>query len=197
MQVLQDGEAPAVIGFMATRRSSPAKAMTLPGPDAAQMRKILEIGARAPDHGKLTPWRFVAYAPAACERINKAVLTRALHLNPMLGDAEREIERTRFTRAPAVVGVFSRASEHPKIPVWEQELSAGAVCMNILIAANALGFDAQWITEWVAYDSALRQPLGIEDGEKVAGFIHIGTRTMPKTERDRPVLEDIVRVMER
>ncbi|HEV7959922.1 MAG TPA: nitroreductase family protein, partial [Rhizomicrobium sp.] len=110
------------------------------------------------------------------------------------GERERQIdeERKRFLRAPVVVGVISAAREQIKIPVWEQELSAGAVCQNLLIAAHASGFVANWITEWYAYHSEVKERLGLKPGERVAGFIYIGTSSMELDERPRPEMDKIV-----
>lgn len=186
----------AVIDFMRTRRSVPAKAMAGPGPDEAELRQMVEIASRVPDHGKLAPWRLVRYAPDYCRELGRSCEARALELNGQMGDDLREIERTRFTRSPVVVGIVSRAAPHPKIPLWEQRLSAGAVAMNLLIAANAFGYDAQWLTEWPAYDEKMRPLLGAGPEDRIAGFVHIGTRTLPKTERDRPSLDQVFSVME-
>lgn len=183
-----------VVEFMKTRRSVPAKMMGPPGPGDDELAEILTIAARSPDHGKITPWRFIRYSPAWCESIGETLVERARALNGPLNEEQEAIERERFTRAPVVIAVVSCPRAHPKVPEWEQVLSSGAVAMNLLIAANALGFDAQWITEWVAFDDELHPQLGLHDGERVAGFIHIGTRTAPKTERDRPSLSDLLTV---
>ena len=185
-----------VIEFMRTRRSVPAKALSAPGPDEDEVRQMVEIATRAPDHGKLAPWRLVRYAPDYCRRLGKACEERARELNGEMSEELREIERTRFLRAPVVIGVVSRAAPHPKIPEWEQRLSAAAVAMNLLIAANAFGWDAQWLTEWPAYDEKVRPLLGAGANDRIAGFVHIGTRTLPKTERDRPSIDDVFTVME-
>ena len=189
-----------IIEFMRTRRSVPAKTMAgsdpATGPDENEIRTMIEIASRVPDHGKLAPWRFVRYAPDYCLRLGELCEVRAVELDPGLNDDMREIERMRFLRAPVVIGVMSRTVQHPKVPVWEQELSAGAAAMNLLIAANALGYDAQWLTEWPAFDESIAPALDVRPGERVAGFIHVGTRTMPKTERDRPAAEDVYSVFE-
>jgi len=178
----------------------PAKLMTGPGPNHQQLNRILEIACRVPDHGKLTPWRIIHYGEKKCVDLGKKLLARAREIarldNRQLTVDEAEIEAKRFLRTPVVLCIVSNAKPHPKIPEWEQILSAGAVAMNMLIAANASGFDAQWLSEWYAYDESLREELGLNENEKVAGFIHIGTRQFPKTERDRPRIENIYSIIE-
>jgi nitroreductase len=187
---------PEVIEFMRTRRSVPAKTMSGPGPSEAEIRTMIEIASRVPDHGKLAPWRFIRYAPAYAEKLNAICLARAMERDPALPEELVAFERTRFTKVPVVIAIASRTQSHPKVPVWEQELSAGAAAMNLLIAANALGYDAQWLTEWVSFDEKLQPALGVKPGERLAGFVFIGTRTTPKTERDRPAISDVYTVME-
>lgn len=187
----------AVIDFLKTRRSVPAKIMGGPGPSAGELRQIIAIASRVPDHGKIAPWRFVNYGDAAKKRLGELILARALEKQPDLSPELAEIERTRFSRSPQVVAMFSKPVDHPKVPEWEQLLSAGAAGMNFLNAANAYGYDAQWLTEWYAFDETLQEALGTRTGEKIAGFFHIGTRTMPKTERARPEISDIYSLMER
>ena len=191
----------AVLDFMSNRRSVPAKFMSGPGPDHEQLVAILNIASRAPDHGKLTPWRFIHYGPQKCAELGEVILKIAHQRASEKGQALNEeliaIERHRFVRAPVVVAVVSTAAEHQKIPQWEQILSSGAVAMNMLIATNAAGFDAQWLTEWCAYDEALREDFGLKDGERITGFIHMGTRLNPKTPRGRPELEDIYTYVEK
>lgn len=185
----------AVLAFMRTRRSVPAKMMAGPGPGEAEIEEMVGIASRVPDHGKLSPWRIVRYAPEYCHWLGERCEARAIALDPAMNEEMRKIERQRFIRAPVVLGIVSTAAPHPKIPVWEQQLSAGAVAMNMLIAANALGYDAQWLTEWVAFDEELAPALGVEPGDRIAGFVHVGTRTSPKTERDRPALHDVYSVL--
>jgi nitroreductase len=188
---------PEVLEFMRTRRSVPAKTMSGPGPSEAEVEAMIAIASRVPDHGKLAPWRFIRYAPAYAARLSEMCLARALERDPALPQDLREFERTRFTKTPVVIAVVSRTQpNHPKVPVWEQELSCGAAAMNLLIAANAHGYDAQWLTEWVSFDEKLAPALGVKPGERLAGFVYVGTRTTPKTERDRPALADIYSVME-
>ena len=181
-----------LIDYLATRRSVPAFQMCEPGPSTAELEQILTLAVRVPDHGKLAPWRFVVYRGAARAKIGVALLTMALGKNPALSEEMIAVERARFTRAPVVIGVISTARPHVKIPEWEQLMSAGAVCLNLLMAANALGYVSNWLTEWFAYDEGAHPLLGIQPGEKVAGFIHIGSTTFPITERPRPALGDVV-----
>lgn len=185
-----------VLNFLKTRRSVPSKMMAGPAPNISEIEEMLEIACRVPDHGKLAPWRFVLFSDAAKQRINKSIHTRALALNPSLNEDLQDVERTRFPISQAIIGLFSTVKAHPKVPVWEQELSAGASAMNLLMAANASGYDAQWFTGWYAFDEELTAGFGLQSQERIAGFIHIGTRQMPKSERPRPELTDIFTTME-
>jgi nitroreductase len=184
--------APQALDLLLTRRSCSAKSMTAPGPDAAQLRTILAAGARVPDHGKLAPWRFIVFEGEARARMGDI-------LAECVGTAEREVtpervalERGRFLRAPVVVGVVSRVREGIAIPVWEQQLSAGAACQNMLIAAHAMGFVANWITEWCAYNPCVLEKLGLKEGERIAGFIYIGSPAATLEERVRPDLDGLI-----
>ncbi len=181
-----------LIDYLAVRRSVPAFQMCEPGPSTSELEQILTLAVRVPDHGKIAPWRFVVYRDAERARIGEALLAMALEKNPALSEEMIAVERARFTRAPVVIGVISTAGPHVKIPEWEQLMSAGAVCLNLLMAANAHGYVSNWLTEWFAYDEKAHPLLGIRPGEKVAGFIHIGSTTFPVTERPRPALSDVV-----
>ena len=189
-----------VIDFMRQRRSVPAKFMSTPAPNDEELGVILEIAARVPDHGKLAPWRFIRYSATKCAKLGEQLYQRAIAIARQKGQTLsrdlQEIEKQRFLRAPVIIAVVSTAADHPKIPQWEQVLSAGAVAMNMLVAANAHGFDAQWLSEWYAYDEELAQDLGLKDNERFVGFIHIGTRTNPKFERDRPNVDQLLSLME-
>jgi nitroreductase len=182
--------APEALDLLLTRRSGSAKAMKSPGPSKKQLMDILEAGARAPDHGKLFPWRFIVFEGDGRVRAGD-VLAEVLEAE---GEREKHVaeERGRFLRAPLVIGVISSARELHKVPVWEQELSAGAVCQNILIAATALGFVGNWLTEWYAFHPMVKEKLGLKAGERVAGFIYIGTTKDDLEERPRPDLGKIV-----
>lgn len=178
--------------YLETRRSIPAYQMREPGPKQAELEDILRLASRVPDHGKLAPWRFVVYRGAERVRIGEELLALRIAVEPGLSPELIEVERTRFTRAPVVVAVISKAASHVKIPEWEQVMSAGALCLNMLFAANALGYVANWLTEWFAFDDRAFPLLGVKPGEKVAGFIHIGSTDFPVVERPRPDLSETV-----
>jgi nitroreductase len=179
------------IDLLLSRRSVKPMTMAEPGPDADQLETILRVGARVPDHGKLAPWRFILFRGEARAAFGRVLRARYAELEPSAMEDRLAMEETRFTRAPLVVAVISRHVPSQKAPEWEQRLSAGAVCQNMLVAATALGFGACWLTEWCAFDSGIDAALGLEDGEKVAGFIYFGTPTLPNDERARPDLNDI------
>jgi len=164
--------------------------MTGPGPDKSQLDQILQAAARTPDHGKLFPWRFIVFEGDGRARMG-TVLAEA---QKAFGADEKTLamERERFLRAPVVVGVVSRVTPGIKIPEWEQMLSAGAVCQNMLLAAHSLGFVANWLTEWCAYDADVAGALGLKDGERIAGFVYIGTSAVTLEERPRPKMDEIV-----
>ncbi|HZW16352.1 MAG TPA: nitroreductase [Brevundimonas sp.] len=170
---------------LATRRSAPAQALIAPGPSPAGIERILSLGARSPDHGKLFPWRFVVMGPQTRAGLAEALLPLAdRQADP--GKARKVL--SKLTAPPLTILVVSRPVESQKVPVWEQQLSAGAVCMNLEHAANALGYSASWITDWYSYDPQALELLGVMAGEQVAGFIHIGTLAEPPLERPRPDL---------
>ncbi|ULR45964.1 nitroreductase [Rhizobium sp. K102] len=181
-----------LIDYLAVRRSIPAFQMCEPGPEKAEIEAILRLASRVPDHGKIAPWRFIVYRGQERVRLGEALLTLALETKPDLSEEMIQVERTRFTRAPVVVAVVSRAGPHIKIPEWEQLMSAGALCLNVILSANAHGYVANWLTEWFAYDERSYPLLGVGSDEKVAGFIHIGSTTFPAIERPRPELADTV-----
>ena len=182
-----------VLKLLSTRRSVKAAMLTTPGPSASELDTILTCAARVPDHKKLTPWRFMVFEGDARARFGE-VLAQTLQAedkeppSPM----RLETERNRFLRAPAVIGVISRVVPVTGAPEWEQVLSAGAAAFNVCLAANAIGFGTCWITEWYAYSPGVRTALGLADNERVAGFIYVGTPKERQTDRDRPVLGDIV-----
>ncbi|MCA1492875.1 nitroreductase family protein [Sinorhizobium alkalisoli] len=181
-----------LVDYLASRRSIPAFQMGAPGPGKTEVEEMLRLASRVPDHGKLAPWRFIVYRGEERVRISARLKEMALAAKPDLSEEMIRVEETRLTRAPVVVAVVSKAAPHFKIPEWEQVMSAGAVCLNLLMAANALGYASNWLTEWYAFDEKAHPLLGVEPGERIAGFIHIGTAMVPPTERPRPELKEIV-----
>lgn len=171
------------------RRSAPAQALEAPGPSEAELSRILEIGARTPDHGKLAPWRFVVMGPQSRTRLaaQLAALAEQKGLPP-----KAQAVLAKLTAAPLTVLVISSPTPNDKVPVWEQELSAGAVSMNLEHAAGAFGYSASWITDWYSFDPDATALFGVRAGERIAGFIHLGTLAQPPLERPRPDLSAIV-----
>ena len=175
------------LSLLASRRSASAKALREPGPSPEQLAQILEIAVRVPDHGKLTPWRFIIFDGAERAAFGRILEQRWQELHPHHGAESLANARHMFDRAPVVICVVSRAGPHPKIPEWEQQLSAGAVCQNILIAATAMSIGCQWMTDWCAYDPVTTAAMGLELGERVAGLIYLGEPVEVLTDRPRPV----------
>lgn len=180
------------ISLLKQRRSVPPQFLTAPGPEGVQLDELLAIAARVPDHGKLAPWRFIVFKGEARDGAADVVARVFRERNPQASDDQVEFERKRLTHAPVIVAVVSRAREHAKIPLWEQELSAGAVCMTMLTAAHAMGYAGSWLTNWFSFDRTVLGEFGVGADERIAGFIHIGTPTAPITDRERPVMADIV-----
>ncbi|PQZ77395.1 MULTISPECIES: nitroreductase [unclassified Brevundimonas] len=173
----------AILSRLATRRSASAQLLSAPGPSEAEIEQILHLGARTPDHGKLFPWRFVVLGPQS-----RADLSEAL---AALAETQNRVDKdlavlAKLANPPLTIMVVSTPIQGHKVPVWEQQLSAGAVCMNIEHAADALGYSASWITDWYSYDPAAVALFGVKDGETIAGFIHLGTVTEAPLERPRP-----------
>ncbi len=178
----------AALRFLALRRSASAQTLRAPGPNTSDLNDLLRLATRVPDHGKLAPWRFIIL-----EGADKAAFARSLEA---VAETRPEPERLKaalikLTAPPLCVTVISRVTEN-KIPLWEQELSAGAVCMSLLLAAQALGFGANWITDWYAFDPDAAALLGLAAHERVAGFVYIGTTIEPPAERVRPDVASLV-----
>lgn len=185
-----------LMDHLLTRRTVPSADLGLPVPDESQMETILTAAFRVPDHKAMKPWRIIRFSAAGCEAMNKAIETRFRALNPDAHPKALAVEQTRFSRAPMVVAVISSPGDPERAPLWEQYLSAGAVCTNLIHACYAAGFSAQWLSEWYAYDPIILAELGVSDGEQVAGFIHIGTPTIIPVERPRPDLSEFVSIWE-
>jgi len=179
---------PSTLAFLARRRSASAMALTAPAPSDAELATLLRLATRVPDHGKLSPWRFVVLKGDAKRRFI-AGLEAVAATRP---DGERLKAKLGKLKAPPLsVAVVSRLSPGD-IPEWEQRLSAGAVCMTLIVAAQAMGYGANWITDWYAYDEAALRLLGLREGEQVAGYVHLGTSAEAPLERVRPDVSAIV-----
>jgi nitroreductase len=184
----------AMIDLLLRRRSVPPAFLGDPGPRADELETLLTAAVRVPDHGKLQPWRLILFQGEARERASRIVERHFLAANPAADEVARKKEAQRFSQAPLVVAVVSRAAEHPKIPVSEQRASAAAICENLIVAATALGYGASWLTGWFAYDAAVLAELGVAEGETVAGFVHIGTPRETIPDRPRPNLQEVVTI---
>lgn len=181
------------LALLRLRRSTAADCLTGPGPEGEALQAILAAGARVPDHRRVTPFRFVVFEGEARARAGE-VLAAAFAKNDLEAEQARiEKERTRFMRAPVIVAVVSKVDKTHRTPEWEQILTAGAVCQNMLIAASASGFAAQWLTEWYAYDEFVLEQFGLSAEERIAGFIYIGAAKENPKERARPILGELIR----
>ena len=182
----------SLLAYLRTRRSARPRDLVEPGPDAAQLRDILAIAARTPDHGKLAPWRFV-HIPKESRDGFAAMLERAYRAERAEpGRLELEAVQRFAHQAPELVVVLSSPVESAKIPAWEQELSCGAACMNLLHAARATGFAGGWVTGWMAYSPVVREALGARPAERIAGFFFLGTPGGALEERARPALDQLI-----
>ena len=176
------------LSLLARRRSTAAIAMRDPGPSEDELDTLLSLTARVPDHGKLAPWRFLIFQGEDRAHFGQ-ILAKIWGQDNEMDAARQELEQNRFTRAPLVIAVISNVIENHKIPEWEQILSAGAVCQNLLLGAQAMGYASQWLTEWYAYHPFAKDTLGLRSGERVAGFIFIGSTDDEPVERVRPAAE--------
>ena len=182
-----------MLEFLLSRRSVKAAQMAPPGPSAAELGRILTAAARVPDHKKLTPWRFIIFEGAARGRFGEILAEACQREQDMAPSAIRlQTERERFERAPVVVALISSPVDKPGVPLFEQILSCGAVGQNLCLAANALGYGTNWLTEWVATSPAIARALDLQPQERIAGFIYIGTAIQRQPDRERPDLAKIV-----
>lgn len=178
----------AVLDFLHTRRSRPAKLLRAPAPDRAALKPMLVAAGRTPDHGKLEPWRFIVLERAALDRLAEAAATRGREKG--LSDEDIGKATSQFADSPLCVAVIEVQKESEKIPAIEQTYSAGAVCLALLNAALASGWGANWLSGWSAHDTVFCETaLGLNSNERVAGFIHIGTATAIPPERPRPDID--------
>lgn len=175
-----------------SRISSPSKHLGGPGPNSAQLHEILQSALHCPDHGRLRPWRFVIIRAEQGKKLGDLLLARVLQKLPEASSVRLEKEQTRFSFAPVIVTVVLNPVKNHKVPEIEQVLSGGALCMNMLHAAHQLGFGAQWLTGFAAYDPTIQHALGLSADEQILGFIHIGTKTLEPAERERPDVNSLL-----
>jgi nitroreductase len=180
------------LDLLATRRSVPANALAEPAPSAEELDRMLTIASRVPDHGKLAPWRFIVIEGEARATLDARLAGLLRELDPSVSEGRVAAQAKNFSASAIVIAVVSRAAPHVKIPEWEQVLSAGAVCMNLCVAANALGYGAQWLSGWAAYEPRAAEIIGLRPGERIAGFIHVGSPTERLPDRPRPPLSETV-----
>lgn len=181
----------STLSLLQTRRSGKSKTMTAPGPDAEQVNLLLSIGLRVPDHGKIAPWRFVVIEGEDQQRFSSGLTDLYKADKPNAPALEVQAIADFALAAPTLIAVLSRVNPERTIPAWEQELSAGAACQNMLVAAHAMGFHGQWLTGWPAYADGVIDLLGGEPGDRVAGYLFFGTVDAPLKERPRPAVEDV------
>ena len=199
MAALPQDSAPALnvvdgapIDFLTSRRSVLAAQLVEPGPSEAELERMLEAAVRVPDHGRLTPWRLQVLGKAAQAELGDLMVAEFGRNEPEARPERLDLERVRPQRSPVLVVVSSRIDPDNEIPAVEQLLSCGNVCFALIQAATALGYGAQWVTNWCAYHDAVKAALDIPADQHLVGFIHIGTPKGPPSERQRPVLADVV-----
>jgi len=181
------------LDFLEGRRSQPSRQLGEPGPTAEQLERLLAAAIRVPDHGKLTPWRLLLIRGEQRAKLGEALTEIHARVDPDVPPAVLHKDRERFNFAPLIVTVIARVEpNHPKVPEQEQVLSAGYVAYNLLLGAQALGFGAQILTGWAAYDRDVAQLLGLGDNERIVAFVHIGTAHEQAPERTRPALAEVV-----
>jgi len=180
---------PEALALLAYRRSASAATLAEPGPDPTQLDDLLRLATRVPDHGKLAPWRFILL-----QESKAAFGSRLLEIAQRRADAEKAIAALgKFHPAPLAIALVSHVTPAHKIPEWEQVLSAGAAAFALLLGAQAMGFGANWISDWYSGDSEVAALLGLGPTERLAGFIYVGTATAAPLERARPELPAVVR----
>ncbi|MBR0552637.1 nitroreductase family protein [Stakelama marina] len=179
--------------LIATRRSGKPRDMVAPGPSEQQLRDMIALAARTPDHGKLAPWRFVIVPQDKRDRLAQVIIDAYRTERPEAGRLEIAAFEQFAHQAPALVVALSSPRTESHIPLWEQELSAGAACMNLLHAAHAEGFVAGWLTGWAAYSEAVRDAFG-KAPERIAGFVFIGSPSRDLSERPRPEMAQVASV---
>jgi nitroreductase len=182
------------LSLLLQRHSAPSRQLGEPAPAGDELEALLQAAIRVPDHGKLVPFRLILLRGEAKRVFGERLAALSLRLHPDLPESKREKERTRYAFAPLVVAVVAHLDPDSKVPAIEQQLSAGCVAYNLLLGAQALGYGAQWLTGWAAYDREAAVILGLAGHEQVIGFVHIGTPQVDVPDRDRPALDDVLRV---
>lgn len=183
----------SALDILDQRRSVPSRQLGEPGPDAAELQDLLTAAIRVPDHGKLVPFRLLLVRGEARAKLGAALAGIHARNEPDAAPAALQKDRERYSFAPLIVAVIARLeANHPKVPEQEQLLSAGCVAYNLLLGAQALGYGAQWLTGWAAYDRDAANLLGLAAHERVVGFVHIGTSREPAPERNRPALAEVL-----
>lgn len=181
-------ESAEMLALLARRRSTKIAHLVEPGPSPDQIDALIALSTRVPDHGKIGPWRFVVIDGDARARAGEALAQVIAH-DAGVDDAKLAAARGIFLRAPSCAMVVSSPKPSPKVPEWEQIMSAGAVCFALLLGAHAMGFAGAWLTEWPAFDARARKALGLADHERIAGFVYLGTAREPAIERVRATAE--------
>jgi nitroreductase len=184
--------ASSVVDFLLSRSSAPIPELKEPAPSDAEIETLIRVATRVPDHGRLQPWRFILYRGDSRVEVGKRLAEIAEKREGPLPEGRRQQELSRFSRAPLVVGVVSSPKPSPKIPEWEMLLSGAAAAMNLVIAANAMGYGTNWITNWYSDVPEARTMLGLAPHERVVGFVHIGTYAGPPVDRPRPEPASVV-----
>lgn len=180
------------LALLRQRHSAPSRQLAEPAPDPATLADLLETALRVPDHGKLVPFRLITLRGEQKLNFGERLAALAITRHPDMSDTKRERERLRYTFAPLVVVVVCRIDTGSSVPPLEQQLTAGCVAYNLLLGASALGFGAQWLTGWAAYDRDVSALLGLTEHEQVVGFVHLGTPQIEVPDRDRPTLADLL-----
>jgi nitroreductase len=182
----------AALSLLQQRHSVPSRQLVAPAPDEATLRELLGAAIRVPDHGKLAPFRLIRLEGDAKLRFGEQLAELAIRKQPELSEAKREKEQLRYTFAPLVIVVVARIDASSSVPEIEQRLSAGCVAYNILLGAHTLGFGAQWLTGWAAYDPDVAALLQLSPNEHAIAFVHIGTPQLGVPDRERPELDGLL-----
>ena len=192
VESVTDSSAVSAIELLRRRRSVVVKNMCEPGPSAEEMEQILDAGLRVPDHGKIGPWRLQVLNKAAQAMLGDVLAQEFSGRVPDANEKQIEFERDRPQRAPVLIVVSSNVNREHSVPEFEQLLSCGAVCMNLLNAATALGYASQWLSEWPAYNNTVKQALGVAEDQHIVGFVYIGSASESPSERVRPGIDTVV-----